>query len=139
MLAKGALHRLLLGGQVATVAPKLSRGMAGSVPRRRAHVSDVLVKNKTDEIPRILAGTLPTAPGLEPRPPIDFPPPELSGPDPNREGPQPGTTAQPQASEIPRDRDEFWRNVPVWKDVTAQEFLSYRWSVSLARPSRGSS
>jgi len=104
--------------------------MAGSVPRRRAHVSDVLVKNKTDEIPRILAGTLPTAPGLEPRPPIDFPPPELSGPDPNREGPQPGTTAQPQASEIPRDRDEFWRNVPVWKDVTAQEFLSYRWSVS---------
>lgn len=27
-------------------------------------------------------------------------------------------------------RDEFWRRVPVFKDVSAGEFISYRWSVS---------
>lgn len=26
--------------------------------------------------------------------------------------------------------EEFWRNIPVYSDVTSQEFLSYRWSVS---------
>lgn len=25
--------------------------------------------------------------------------------------------------------DEFWRNVPIWKDVGADSFMSYRWSV----------
>jgi hypothetical protein len=24
---------------------------------------------------------------------------------------------------------EFWRQVPEWRDVSAQDFLSYRWSV----------
>lgn len=27
-------------------------------------------------------------------------------------------------------RDEFWRKVPRWKDVSAEEFLSYSWGVS---------
>lgn len=26
--------------------------------------------------------------------------------------------------------EEFWRNVPVYRDVSSKEFLSYRWSVS---------
>lgn len=36
----------------------------------------------------------------------------------------------PVTFQIPRDRDEFWRKIPVWADVTAKDFLSYRWSVS---------
>jgi hypothetical protein len=27
-------------------------------------------------------------------------------------------------------QDEFWRNVPIWANVSAKDFLSYRWSVS---------
>lgn len=27
-------------------------------------------------------------------------------------------------------QDEFWRKVPIWENVSAQDFLSYRWSVS---------
>lgn len=27
--------------------------------------------------------------------------------------------------------DEFWRRVPLWENVSAADFLSYRWSVSL--------
>jgi len=27
------------------------------------------------------------------------------------------------------NNDEFWRKVPVWENTSAQEFLSYRWSV----------
>ena len=27
-------------------------------------------------------------------------------------------------------KDEFWRKVPVWQNLSADDFLSYRWSVS---------
>lgn len=27
-------------------------------------------------------------------------------------------------------REEFWRKVPTYRDVTTKDFLSYRWSVS---------
>lgn len=27
-------------------------------------------------------------------------------------------------------RDEFWRKVPIWENVSAADFLSYRWGVS---------
>jgi len=37
-------------------------------------------------------------------------------------------------SALSGSRDEFWRKVPLWKDVSAAEFLSYRWSVSSSRP-----
>lgn len=26
--------------------------------------------------------------------------------------------------------EEFWRKVPLWKDVSTESFMSYRWSVS---------
>lgn len=26
--------------------------------------------------------------------------------------------------------EEFWRKVPIWKDVSTESFMSYRWSVS---------
>ncbi|KAK4189724.1 putative L-lysine 2,3-aminomutase [Podospora australis] len=29
-----------------------------------------------------------------------------------------------------QDRDEFWRKVPVWENISAKDFLSYRWSVA---------
>jgi lysine 2,3-aminomutase len=38
----------------------------------------------------------------------------------------------PVVSPSPYDRDEFWRRVPVWESVSAQDFLSYRWNVSLS-------
>lgn len=31
----------------------------------------------------------------------------------------------------PISRDEFWRKVPIWKDVSMETFMSYRWTVSL--------
>lgn len=37
----------------------------------------------------------------------------------------------PVAAQGP-ERDEFWRRIPIWQDVSANEFLSYRWSVSFS-------
>ncbi|KAK0612993.1 hypothetical protein B0T17DRAFT_511350 [Bombardia bombarda] len=37
---------------------------------------------------------------------------------------------RPVLAEVTKNRDEFWRKVPVWKDVSANDFLSYRWSVA---------
>lgn len=28
--------------------------------------------------------------------------------------------------------EEFWREVPIWKDVSTESFMSYRWSASRA-------
>lgn len=45
------------------------------------------------------------------------------------------TTSAPAADLPPvGQNDEFWRKVPVWKDVSASEFLSYRWGVSTHIP-----
>lgn len=41
-------------------------------------------------------------------------------------------TVRPVTTAMPQNRDEFWRKVPVWENVSAGDFLSYRWSVSLA-------
>ena len=30
--------------------------------------------------------------------------------------------------------DEFWRKVPIWKDVSVESFMSYRWSVGRESP-----
>ncbi|KAK3996132.1 putative L-lysine 2,3-aminomutase [Cladorrhinum sp. PSN332] len=30
----------------------------------------------------------------------------------------------------PRDRHEFWRQVPIWENVSLKEFLSYRWGIA---------
>ena len=41
-------------------------------------------------------------------------------------------TTSASAADLPPvgQHDEFWRKVPVWEDVSASEFLSYRWGVS---------
>ncbi|KAK4240655.1 hypothetical protein C8A03DRAFT_31253 [Achaetomium macrosporum] len=39
------------------------------------------------------------------------------------------STVRPVVSALHHDRDEFWRRVPVWEDVSAKDFLSYRWNV----------
>ena len=30
--------------------------------------------------------------------------------------------------------EDFWRKVPIWQDVSAADFMSYRWSVSNRLP-----
>ncbi|KAK3311241.1 uncharacterized protein B0T15DRAFT_387577 [Chaetomium strumarium] len=39
------------------------------------------------------------------------------------------STARPVVSALPYDRDEFWRRVPVWENISAKDFLSYRWNL----------
>ncbi|SPN97010.1 related to L-lysine 2,3-aminomutase [Cephalotrichum gorgonifer] len=34
------------------------------------------------------------------------------------------------AKEAGLSKDEFWRNVPLWKDVSTESFMSYRWSLA---------
>ncbi|KAK1781095.1 hypothetical protein QBC45DRAFT_406740 [Copromyces sp. CBS 386.78] len=106
--------------------PVLSR-MTGSSPRLQAQVADVSKGIDTAGRP------LPAFIGnpntqMEPSvvgPTIGTPPPV-----------SPGAVrlenilATPVTFGIQRDRDEFWRKVPVWADVTAKDFLSYRWSVA---------
>jgi lysine 2,3-aminomutase len=82
----------------------------GSLPRFQAQVADIssALDNNTNRIPPILN----TIPGPEAvAPPV-----------------------HPVATALPQDRDEFWRKVPLWRDVSAKEFLSYSWSVSWAAP-----
>jgi lysine 2,3-aminomutase len=40
---------------------------------------------------------------------------------------------RPVVTALPH-HEEFWRKVPLWRDVSTKEFLSSRWSVSLPRP-----
>ncbi|KAL1837498.1 hypothetical protein VTJ49DRAFT_3726 [Mycothermus thermophilus] len=40
----------------------------------------------------------------------------------------PQTTVHPVTTALPQDYNEFWRKVPLWKDVPVKDFLSYRWS-----------
>jgi lysine 2,3-aminomutase len=40
---------------------------------------------------------------------------------------------RPVATTLPH-HEEFWRKVPLWRDVSTKEFLSSRWSVSLLCP-----
>ncbi|KAK0672906.1 hypothetical protein QBC41DRAFT_7820 [Cercophora samala] len=42
----------------------------------------------------------------------------------------PAPIVRPVATALPQHRDEFWREVPVWENVSAKDFLSYRWSVA---------
>lgn len=31
------------------------------------------------------------------------------------------------------EEDEFWRKIPMWKDVSVEKFMDYQWSVSIER------
>lgn len=39
------------------------------------------------------------------------------------------TVSADNSNPNPRLRDPYWRVIPMWKDVTEAEFLSYRWQV----------
>lgn len=40
-----------------------------------------------------------------------------------------GTTATVVGKAGGLTGDEFWRKVPIWKDVSVETFMSYRWTV----------
>lgn len=42
--------------------------------------------------------------------------------------PEPDDPGQPIAGP-----DEFWRRIPIWKDVSADQFMSWSWNVSATR------
>ncbi|KAK4201308.1 putative L-lysine 2,3-aminomutase [Triangularia verruculosa] len=42
----------------------------------------------------------------------------------------PAPMVRPVATALSQDRDEFWREVPIWDNVSAKDFLSYRWGVA---------
>ncbi|KAK4173052.1 putative L-lysine 2,3-aminomutase [Triangularia setosa] len=96
------------GPSVHLRAPALARTVA-AVPHRQAQVADVgksLDTTSTNSIPLFFnskGATQSTAPT---------------------------PTVRPVATAFPQDRDEFWREVPVWENVSAQDFLSYRWSIA---------
>ncbi|KAK3900435.1 hypothetical protein C8A05DRAFT_45730 [Staphylotrichum tortipilum] len=47
-----------------------------------------------------------------------------------RERPPPlAASVHPVSTALFQNQDEFWRKVPVWRDVSAKEFLSYSWTL----------
>ena len=100
--------------------------MTGSSPRLQAQVPDV--SNRIDTAGRSLPAFIGN-PNTQSEPSVVGPtgtpphvPPGVARLD--------NVLESPITFEIQRDRDEFWRKVPIWADVTAKDFLSYRWSVS---------
>lgn len=106
--------------------PVLSR-MTGSSPRLQAQVADVSkgIDTAGRPLPAFVGNPKPQTEPSVVGSTIDTPP--LVTPGAVR---LENILATPVTFQIQRDRDEFWRKVPVWAHVTAKVFLSYRWSVS---------
>ncbi|KAK3330414.1 hypothetical protein B0H66DRAFT_61239 [Apodospora peruviana] len=85
--------------------PALTRA-AGTAPRQQAQIVDAEMGPSNTTASQ--ADNIPHRPPPPPSPPL----------------------SKPAATTIPRDREEFWRKVPVWEKVSAEEFLSYRWSIA---------
>jgi lysine 2,3-aminomutase len=101
-------RRGVASGRGSRITPKLSSARAvGSISRLQAQVADI--SNRFDN------GDGGIPPLLNKMPVRDA-----------------ASTVHPVTTIIPQNRDEFWRKVPVWENVSAGDFLSYRWSVSLA-------
>lgn len=135
--------------QIQTQIPKRS---VGSAPRLQAYISDIRQTNSHNHLLDGGPGILPhnqgfgstnnnatrTIPIREAR----APPPAAAA----TLAPAPvvpstdlaGSTASTESVIPPvvssqaqlQNRDEFWRKVPIWRDVAAENFLSYSWSVS---------
>ncbi|KAK5654966.1 hypothetical protein OQA88_6724 [Cercophora sp. LCS_1] len=124
MFSKLSRSKHLLGRF--SLAPKvmLARS-AGSVPRRQAQVTDI---NKVEGGGTGIASVLDNL-SISPAPsPVSrhmFPPSPPRAPE-----AEINTGLCPVSGANTEDRDEFWRKVPVWKDVSAEQFLSYHWGVS---------
>ncbi|KAK3337459.1 hypothetical protein B0T19DRAFT_73509 [Cercophora scortea] len=134
-----ARSRPSFSGLPTAVPKRAGSRAAGSVPRLQAQVSDVGPRlaeamdenNTNNDIERILPLKFESITMRSQKP---FCAPALEqGSQPRQPNLTVGDLAatSPQASpSIPRDRDEFWRKVPVWENVSAADFLSYRWSVA---------
>lgn len=131
MFARLSGSKDLLGRVAATpraVKPMLLARSTGSLPRRLPHVAGSADKMTTEGD---LRGEMATHPPPSARVPMaqgafDSP---LSPQSPDVDAQ--AASIRPAASTTPKERDEFWREVPVWGSVDAKDFLSYRWSVSL--------
>ncbi|KAK0730701.1 hypothetical protein B0H67DRAFT_475603 [Lasiosphaeris hirsuta] len=105
MLSKIAQSKHLIGRPAVTPGLKLFRP-GGSLPRQRAQVTDVGKALNTDGStisPLFNTGTTLNATN---------------------------SNLHPVATALVTQRDEFWRKVSVWQGVSANDFLSYRWSVA---------
>ncbi len=92
----------------------------GSVPRFQAQVSDIANTGSAS------TANMPPPP---PSPVFDTAIPAA------RERPPPLeesvlASVHPVSTALFQNQDEFWRKIPVWRDVSAKEFLSYSWTVS---------
>ncbi|KAK4035171.1 hypothetical protein C8A01DRAFT_48608 [Parachaetomium inaequale] len=89
-----------------TASQLVSARSVGSVPRLQAQVADLssALDGNTNNVP----------------------PPRFN-PVPVREAVTP--PVRPVVSALPQNRDEFWRKVPLWRDVSTKEFHSYSWSL----------
>jgi hypothetical protein len=115
----------LVAGASTCSKPVLVRSV-GSLPPRQAQVSDVgkaINRTSVTSFFQHLPRTSSQLPAKDK---------EYKLHTPFRDGfrPESAVGAHPVVSAIPRHRNEFWRKVPVWQDVSVTDFLSYRWSVS---------
>lgn len=127
MLSKLSRSKRLLGRPTVAAGQDLKRSI-GSLPRQQAQVTDVskvldgsrpsIMPLLTDvrEMPgRPFSGRslFPSTPSLRDVARIDH-----------------TSRTHPVSAAVPNHRDEFWRRVPVWENVSVDEFMSYRWSVA---------
>ena len=101
--------RGILGhGPRAITTNLISARSVGSIPRLQAQLADITstLDSNARSLPPSAFSSIPVR-GAAP-PPV-----------------------RPVVSAYPQNRDEFWRKVPVWRNISAKEFLSHSWSVSL--------
>ncbi|KAK4151076.1 hypothetical protein C8A00DRAFT_36310 [Chaetomidium leptoderma] len=98
-------RRAVLGhGPRIAASKSISVQTVGSVPHLQAQVADFTQNLDTS------ANSIPPGINRARIPEVAHPP------------------VRPVAAALPQNQDEFWRKVPLWRDVSAKEFLSYRWS-----------
>lgn len=127
MLSKLSRSKHSLGGPAVTLGLTVKRG-AGSLPRQQAQATDMnntLNTNQAGITPLLTnVRNLPGPPfagrGIYPNTPV---PPEMTNID-------HAANVHLASVALPKSRDEFWRKVAIWENVSADDFLSYRWSVS---------
>jgi lysine 2,3-aminomutase len=110
------------------LATHAARGILGHGPRITA--SKLVSARSVSSVPRLQAQVADLSSALDSNT-NNVPPPRFN-PMPVREAVTP--PVRPVVSALPQNRDEFWRKVPLWRDVSTKEFLSYSWSVSLGGP-----
>ncbi|KAH6630835.1 hypothetical protein B0J18DRAFT_113383 [Chaetomium sp. MPI-SDFR-AT-0129] len=130
------------------IQTQTSKRSVGSAPRLQAYISDLRQTNNHNHLLDGGPGILPhnqgfggnnnsatrTIPIREARapPPATTPPPGFhsttlaDSPPPAEESVIPPVVSS-HAQHL-QNRDEFWRKVPIWRDVASEDFLLYSWS-----------